>query len=76
MWTLVLVGAIVFYPTLLLIATFSAYFVEWGPVLTLVRVRTNLLGMLVLNILWWHFRCTVVLLEEGIETWAAFVLLD
>ena len=72
-----LVGAVVFYPALLLIATFGAYSVEWGPVLTLMRARTKLLGMLlVLDILWWNFRCTGVLLEEGIETWAAFVLLD
>lgn len=72
-----LVGAVVFYPALLLIATFGAYSVEWGPVLTLVRIRTKLLGMLlVLNIFRWHFRCTGILLEERVETWAAFVLLD
>lgn len=66
-----------FYPALLLIATFGAYSVEWGPVLNLVRVRTKLLVMLlVLNILWWHFRCTGVLLEERVEAWAAFVLLN
>lgn len=72
-----LVGAVVFYPALLLVATFGAYPVEWGPVLTLVRVRAKLLGMLlVLNILWWHFRCISVLLEERVQAWAAFVLFD
>jgi hypothetical protein len=75
---LVLVGAVVLYPALLLIATFGAYSVEWGPAeLSLVRVRSKMLGvLLVLDVLWGHLRRTGVLLEERVKSWAAFVLFD
>jgi hypothetical protein len=74
----VLVGAVVLYPALLLIATFGAYSVEWGPAeLSLVRVRSKMLGvLLVLDVLWGHLRRTGVLLEERVKAWAAFVLFD
>lgn len=75
---LVLVGAVVLYPALLLIATFGAYSVEWGPAeLSLVRVRSKMLGvLLILDVLWGHLRRTGVLLEKRVKTWAVFVLFD
>ena len=75
---LVLVGAVVLYPALLLIATFGAYSVEWGPAeLSLVRVRSKMLGvLLVLDVLRRHLRRTGVLLEKRVKAWAVFVLFD
>jgi len=75
---LMLVGAVVLYPALLLIATFGAYSVEWGPAeLSLVRVRSKTLGvLLILDVLGGHLRRTGVLLEERVKAWAAFVLFD
>lgn len=74
----VLAGAVVLHPALLLVATFGAYSVEWGStVLPLVRVWSELLrGLLILQVLWRHLRYAGVLLEEGVEAWAGFVLLD
>lgn len=77
---LVLVGAVMVYPALLLIATFGAYSVECGPVeLSLMRVWSKMLGVLlvlVLDVLWWYLRRTGVLLEKRVEAWATFVLFD
>ena len=75
---LMLVGTIVLYPALLLIATFGAYSVEWGPAeLSLVRVRSKMLGvLLILDVLGGHLRRTGVLLEERVKARAAFVLFD
>lgn len=73
-----LVGAVMLYPALLLIASFGAYSVEWGPaVLSLVRVCSELLCvLLVLEVLGRNLRRTGVLLEERVEARAAFVLFD
>lgn len=75
---LVMVGAVVLYPALLLIATFGAYSVEWGPAeLSLVRVRSKMLGvLLILDVLRGHLRRARVLLEERVKAWAAFVLFN
>lgn len=74
----VLAGAVVLHPALLLVATFGAYSVEWGSiVLSLVRVWSELLRvLLILQVLWRDLRYAGILLEEGVEAWAAFVLLD
>ena len=76
--TLMSVGAVVLYPALLLIATFGAYSVEWGPtVLILMRVWNKMLRvLLILNILWRYLRRVGILLKERVKTWATFVLLD
>lgn len=74
-----LAGAVVLYPALLLVGTFGAYSVEWGSaVLPRVRVWSELLWMLllILQVLWRYLRRGGVLLEEGVEAGAAFVLLD
>ena len=73
--TLVLVGAVVIYPALLLIATFSAYSVEWGPIVLILVWSKVLRVLLILNIFRRDLRCGI-LLEERVEPWAAFVLLD
>jgi hypothetical protein len=58
--TLVLIGAVVIYPALLLIATFG---VEWGPTVLILRMWNKLLRLLlVLMILRWYLRRVGVLL--------------
>lgn len=66
-----------FYPALLLVGTFGAYYVVCRPVVLIVVRWSELLGvLLVLNVFGWHLRRIRILLQEGVKTGAAFVLFD
>ena len=72
--TRMLVGAVLLYPALPVVAPFGVNRSEWGPILFLVVVRHELLlGRSVVNVFWWHLRSfSVFLLQKGIKIGLVF----
>ena len=76
--TRMLLGAVLIYPALPVVAPFGVNRSEWGPILflVLVVVRHELLWRRwIVNVLWWHLgSATTFLLEKRVEIRLVFLV--